>query len=64
MAERDLSATEIARRMSELLPQGSSVSLATISHYRTGRALPRLDRLDALSKALGIDKSQLITSET
>jgi len=61
MNERGLTATETARRMSEHLPDGKTVSLATISHYRTGRAIPRLDKLDALSRALEVEQSELIS---
>jgi transcriptional regulator with XRE-family HTH domain len=62
MEDRGLSVTETARRVRQYLPEGESISQASISHYRTGRALPRLRYLDALSLALGVPKSELISS--
>jgi transcriptional regulator with XRE-family HTH domain len=62
MEDRGLSVMETARRVRQYLPEGESISQASISHYRTGRALPRLRHLDALSLALGVSKSELINS--
>jgi transcriptional regulator with XRE-family HTH domain len=62
MEDRGLSVMETARRVRQYLPEGESISQASISHYRTGRALPRLRHLDALSLALGVSKSELISS--
>jgi transcriptional regulator with XRE-family HTH domain len=62
MQDRGLSVTETARRVRQYLPAGESISQASISHYRTGRALPRLRYLDALSLALGVPKSELIST--
>jgi transcriptional regulator with XRE-family HTH domain len=60
MEDRGLSVTETARRVRQYLPEGESISQASISHYRTGRAVPRLRYLDALSLALGVTKSELM----
>jgi len=60
MQDRGLSVMETARRVREHLPEGESISQASISHYRTGRAMPRLRYLDALSLALGVPKSELM----
>src|SRR5829696_7918120 len=62
MEDRGLSVTETARRVRQYLPEGESISQASISHYRTGRAIPRLRYLDALSLALGVPKSELISA--
>jgi transcriptional regulator with XRE-family HTH domain len=61
MQDRGLSVTETARRVRQYLPEGESISQASISHYRTGRAVPRLRYLDALSLALGVPKSELMS---
>ena len=60
MEARGLTAAETARRMSEHLPEGESISRASLSHYRTGRSMPLMRYLDALSLALGVDKSDLL----
>jgi transcriptional regulator with XRE-family HTH domain len=60
MDERGFSLAETVRRMGEHLPKGERISRASISQYRTGRAIPRPHYLDALSLALGIEKSSLI----
>lgn len=62
MDERGLTAAETVRRMREHLPEGESISHGSLSHYRRGRAIPRLRHLDALSMVLGIDKSELIAA--
>jgi transcriptional regulator with XRE-family HTH domain len=60
MEARGLTAAETARRMSEHLPEGESISRASLSHYRTGRSMPLMRYLDALSLALGVDKNELL----
>jgi transcriptional regulator with XRE-family HTH domain len=60
MEARGLTAAETARRMSEHLPEGETISRASLSHYRTGRSMPLMRYLDALSLALGVDKSDLL----
>jgi transcriptional regulator with XRE-family HTH domain len=60
MSKRGLTAAETARRMRDHLPDGGRASRATVSHYRAARALPRLRYLDALSLALGVDRSELL----
>ena len=60
MDERGLSSSETARRMRDHLPEGASVSRASLSHYRSGRAMPRLRHLEALSLALGVETSELL----
>jgi transcriptional regulator with XRE-family HTH domain len=62
MEARGLTAAETARRMSEHLPEGESISRASLSHYRTGRSMPLMRYLDALSLALGVDKSELLAA--
>ena len=61
MQDQGLSVTETARRVRQHLPEGESISQASISHYRTGRAVPSLRYLDALSLALGVPKSELMS---
>ncbi|HEX2135213.1 MAG TPA: helix-turn-helix transcriptional regulator [Microvirga sp.] len=61
MDERGWSLHETARRVQAHLPEGESISRASISRYRTGRAVPRLRHLHALSLALGVPKSELIS---
>ena len=62
MDERGLTAAETVRRMKEHLPEGESISHGSLSHYRRGRAIPRLRHLDALSLVLGVNKSELIAA--
>ena len=59
MDAQGLTGAEVARRMSEHLPDGKKISPATISHYRTGHSIPRGQNLDALVSALRIERSEL-----
>ena len=61
MDDRGWSLQETARRGQAHLPEGESISRASISRYRTGRAVPRLRHLQALSLALGVPKSELMS---
>ena len=60
MSEQGITIAETVRRMGEHLPGGESISRASISQYRTGRAIPRAQYMEALSLALGVEKSELI----
>ena len=59
MDEQHLTIAETARRMREHLPEGESISESSISHYRTGRVIPRRRHLRALSLALGVEEAIL-----
>jgi transcriptional regulator with XRE-family HTH domain len=61
MQERGLTNAETAQRMREHLPEGEGFSPANISHYRSGRSVPRSSHLEALSQALGVKSSDLVT---
>ena len=61
MDERGWTANETARRVREELGEGAKFTPANISHYRQGRSLPRPRYLEALSRALGVDKGELLT---
>lgn len=61
MVERRASVQDLARRASEQLPEGESISATTISRYRQGRAAPRLCHLEALGLALQVSLSDLLT---
>jgi transcriptional regulator with XRE-family HTH domain len=50
---------EIAKRVRERLGEGATFSRTNISHYVTGRCIPRIRYLQALSEVLGIDKGEL-----
>jgi transcriptional regulator with XRE-family HTH domain len=63
MAERRLSAAELVRRVREQVPEGK-FSLASLTQYRQGRALPQPRYLDALSQALGVEPSELLGQPT
>jgi transcriptional regulator with XRE-family HTH domain len=56
MDEQHLTIAETARRMREHLPEGESVSISSISQYRTGRVMPRPQHLRALSLALAVEE--------
>jgi transcriptional regulator with XRE-family HTH domain len=58
--ERGLTVAETTRRMRTHLPKGESISVVGMLHYLSGRSMPRLRYLDALSLALRVDKSELI----
>jgi hypothetical protein len=60
MAERGITVTEAARRVRENLPEGAGFATANLSHYRSGRSVPRLPYLKALSLALGVDTTDLL----
>jgi transcriptional regulator with XRE-family HTH domain len=61
MQERGLTNAETAQRMRDHLPEGEGFSPANISHYRSGRSVPRSSHLEALSQALGVKSSDLVT---
>ena len=61
MDERGWTANETARRVREALGEGAKFTPANISHYRQGRSLPRPRYLEALSRALGVNKGELLT---
>ena len=61
MVERRESIQDLARRASEQLPDGESISAATISRYRQGRAAPRLCHLEALGIVLQVSLSDLLS---
>jgi transcriptional regulator with XRE-family HTH domain len=61
MDERGWTANETARRVREALGEGAKFTPANISHYRQGRSLPRPRYLEALSRALGLTKGELLT---
>jgi transcriptional regulator with XRE-family HTH domain len=58
--ERGLTVAETARRMRTHLPKGESITVVGILHYLSGRSMPRVHYLDALSLALRVPKSELI----
>jgi transcriptional regulator with XRE-family HTH domain len=58
--ERGLTVAETTRRMRAHLPKGESISAVGMLHYLSGRSMPRLRYLDALSLALRVDKSELV----
>ena len=45
----------------EALGEGAKFTPANISHYRQGRSLPRPRYLEALSRALGVNKGEPLT---
>jgi transcriptional regulator with XRE-family HTH domain len=61
MDERGWTANETARRVREALGEGAKFTPANISHYRQGRSLPRPRYLEALSRAFGVNKDELLT---
>jgi transcriptional regulator with XRE-family HTH domain len=60
MREQGLSSSETAERVREHLPEGEGFSASNISHYRSGRSVPRSLRLEALSQALGVQPAELV----
>jgi transcriptional regulator with XRE-family HTH domain len=60
MEERGLSVGETARRLVEQLREGEALSRATVLHYLSGRSMPRLRYLDALSAALDVPTCDLV----
>ena len=60
MRERGITAAEATRRIRANLPEGTSFAAANLSHYRSGRSVPRLPYLKALSLALGVDATDLL----
>jgi transcriptional regulator with XRE-family HTH domain len=53
------SLTETARRASQHLPDGRTLSYAHLWHYLHGRAVPRAANLEALAHAFGTDPRHL-----
>ncbi len=55
---------ETARRAQEHLPQGARISDVSVWSYAKGRSLPRrMTHVEALSKVLGIDTDELLTTD-
>ena len=55
---------ETARRAQEHLPPGARISDVSVWSYAKGRSLPRrMTHVEALSKVLGIDTDELLTTE-
>jgi len=63
MKQRGWTTGETARRVREQLGEGAKFTPSNISHYTSGRSLPRTRYLDALSIALGIEKKDLMAQE-
>jgi transcriptional regulator with XRE-family HTH domain len=63
MEERGWSLSETARRVRENLGEDSKFTATNISQYRQGRSFPRPRYLDALSRALGVDKNALLSGQ-
>jgi transcriptional regulator with XRE-family HTH domain len=61
MMQKGLSLAEVTRRVAERLPTGR-FTRSNLSHYRSGRSLPRANVLDALSRVLEIPVDQLAAS--
>lgn len=59
MEKKGWGPTETARQASALLPGDQSIAPASISHYCSGRAIPRPQQLAAIAKVLGIPGSAL-----
>jgi transcriptional regulator with XRE-family HTH domain len=62
MIQKGLSLNDVTRRVAELLPSGR-FTRSNLSHYRSGRSLPRANVLDALSKVLEIPVEELTASQ-
>jgi transcriptional regulator with XRE-family HTH domain len=62
MDRQGLSVNELARRVQDELP-GEEFNAVNLSHYRAGRSLPRPRYLSALSKAVGISATDLISPD-
>ncbi|HMB10796.1 hypothetical protein [Saliniramus sp.] len=55
---------ETARRAQEHLPPGARISDVSVWSYAKGRSLPRrMTHVEALSKVLGIDTDELLTTQ-
>jgi transcriptional regulator with XRE-family HTH domain len=59
-----LTNAEAARRVRQHLGDGERFSDANLIHYRSGRSVPRLRYLEALSMALDVKPEELITRGT
>lgn len=55
--------SDLAREAAKHLPRGTKLGRDSISHYIRARILPRAVYLDALCKALGTTKEELIPTE-
>jgi transcriptional regulator with XRE-family HTH domain len=60
MEERGLTSAQTAERVREHLPEGEGFTTANMSHYRSGRSIPRSSHLEALSQALGVEPAELV----
>lgn len=60
MTEHGWNQSELARRASGHMPEGKQLGRDSISYYVNGKFLPTAERLDALCKALGMQKSELL----
>ncbi len=55
--------SDLARETVKYLPKGAKLGRDSISHYIRGKILPRALYLDAISKALGMPKDELVPTK-
>jgi transcriptional regulator with XRE-family HTH domain len=60
MERKGWSVADTARQVSRLLGEEAKFGSSHISGYLSGRALPRVKYLQALSRALGVDPEELV----
>lgn len=63
MDERQLTVTALAELMQDRLP-GKRFNPVNLSHYRSGRSVPRPEIMAALCQALGVEVSELAGIQT
>jgi transcriptional regulator with XRE-family HTH domain len=61
MEQRGLSIAETARRVRQHLHDGEGFTDTNLVHYRQGRSMPRPRYLEALSRALDVEPTELTT---
>ena len=60
MTEHGWNQSELARRASDHMIDGKQIGRDSISYYINGRFLPTAERLEAICKALGMEKAELL----
>ena len=63
MARKGWTQSELAREASKFVASGRSIGRDSVSLYLNSRYLPSRERLEALARALGVDKTDLLPAK-
>lgn len=64
LLDKGMTQSDLAREASKFRPGGKSFGRYSISTYIRGKSLPRPDQMNAIAKALGVDRDALLPTES